>query len=177
MSNKYIQTPESISFNCIANKKFTLSSSQYMDLIMPNDNYMFVKDFLSRKLRRSDLGNEVGAINYIKESPYYFLRTKALQSHSFLPDITSAIPIMPKVFVNQNLKEGDLLISKDSNIGEIVILDKDYRNFMTSSAIYKLPIKKYKYYLLACVKHKLFREQLDFIVPKGATIRHAKTDF
>ncbi len=177
MSNKYIQIPESISFNCITNKNFTLSSSQYMDLIMPNDNYMLVRDFLSRDLRRSDLGNEVGSINYIKKSPYYFLRTRALQSHSFLPDITSAIPVMPTVFINQDLKEGDLLISKDSNIGEIVILDKDYKNFMTSSAIYKLPVKKNKYYLLACIKHQLFREQLDFIVPKGATIRHAKTDF
>ncbi len=177
MSNKYIQIPESISFNCIADKNFTLSSSQYMDLVMPNDNYLLVRDFLSRNLKRSDLGNEVGSINYIKKSPYYFLRTRALQSHSFLPNITSAVPVMPKVFINQNLKEGDVLISKDSNIGEIVILDKDYKNFMTSSAIYKLPIKKDKYYLLACIKHKLFREQLDFIVPKGATIRHAKTDF
>lgn len=29
-----------------------------------------------------------------------------------------------------NLKEGDIIISKDSNIGEIVILDKDYPNYM-----------------------------------------------
>lgn len=179
MSDKYIQTPESISFNSIANKDYTLSSSQYMDLMMPNENYKFVRDFLFRDLKRSDLGNEVGSINYIKQSPFYFLRTKALQSYSFLPDITSAstLPVMPSVFINKNLKEGDLLLSKDSNIGEIVILDKDYTNFMTSSAIYKLPIKKDKYYLLAFIKHKLFREQLDFMVPKGATIRHAKTIF
>ena len=45
-----------------------------------------------------------------------------------------------------NLKEGDLLISKDSNIGEIVILDKDYPNHMLSSALYRLPvIEKNKY--------------------------------
>lgn len=48
---------------------------------------------------------------------------------------------------------------------------------MLSGALYKLPIAKYKYYLLAFVKHPIFREQLDFIVPKGATIRHAKTLF
>lgn len=179
MSNKYIQVPESISFNSITNKGYTLSSSQYMDLMMPNDNYKFVKDFLFRDLKRSDLGNEVGSINYIKQSPFYFLRTKSLQSYSFLPDITpaSALPVMPNEFINQDLKEGDLLISKDSNIGEIIILDQDYSNYMTSSAIYKLPVKKDKYYLLAFVKHRLFREQLDFMVPKGATIRHAKTKF
>lgn len=179
MDNQYIKTPESISIKNIEDKGFTLSSSQYMDLIMPNKNYKIVSDFLFRPLKRSDLGIEVGSINYISQSPFYFLRTKALQSHSFLPDITSesVLPVMPNVFVKQNLKEGDLIISKDSNIGEIVILDKDYPNFMTSGAIYKLPINNHKYYLLACIKHKIFREQLDFMVPKGATIRHAKTMF
>lgn len=179
MSNSYIRTPESISIKSIEEKGFTLSSSQYMDLIIPNKNYKLVRDFLSRSLKRSDLGVEVGSINYISQSPFYFLRTKALQPYSFLPEITSesALPVMPNVFVKKNFKEGDLLISKDSNIGEIVILDKDYPNFMTSSAIYKLPVIEHKYYLLAFIKHQIFREQLDFMVPKGATIRHAKTMF
>jgi type I restriction enzyme S subunit len=179
MNDSYIRTPESISIKSIEEKGYTLSSSQYMDLIMPNKNYKLVGDFLSRPLKRSDLGIEVGSINYIGQSPFNFLRTKAFQSYSFLPEITpeSALPVMPSVFVKQNLKEGDLLISKDSNIGEIVILDKDYPNLMTSSAIYKLPVNEYKYYLLAFIKHQIFREQLDFMVPKGATIRHAKTMF
>ena len=76
------------------------------------------------------------------------------------------------------LKKGDLIISKDSNIGEIIILDKDYPDIMLSGALYKLPVKEeFKYYLLAFVKHDIFREQLDFMVPSGATIRHAKTMF
>ncbi len=179
MNDSYIRTPESISVKSIEERGYTLSSSQYMDLIMPNQNYKLVGDFLSRPLKRKDLGIEVGSINYIGQSPFYFLRTKAFQSYSFLPEITSesALPVMPSVFVKQNLKEGDLLISKDSNIGEIVILEKDYPNFMTSSAIYKLPVNEQKYYLLAFIKHQIFREQLDFMVPKGATIRHAKTMF
>jgi type I restriction enzyme S subunit len=179
MNNLYIKTPESITYNTIKEKKYSLSSSQYMDLIMPNGNFKFVKDFLSRPLKRTDLGVEVGRINYIDKSSFYFLRTKALQSHAYLPDITpdTALPVMPNVFIQQKLKAGDLLISKDSNIGEIVILDKDYLNFMTSGAIYKLPIVENKYYLLAFIKHRIFREQLDFMVPKGATIKHAKTMF
>jgi type I restriction enzyme S subunit len=179
MSNRYIKTPEAISYNTVEKRNYTLSSSQYMDLVMPNKNFKFVKDFLLRPLKRTDLGIEVGSINYIDQSPFYFLRTKALQPHSYLPTITAetALPIMPKAFIRQNLREGDLIISKDSNIGEIVILDKDYPNFMTSGAIYKLPVMEYKYYLLAFIKHQIFREQLDFMVPKGATIRHAKTMF
>ncbi|MFY9391313.1 MAG: hypothetical protein WAP10_01470 [Bacteroidales bacterium] len=179
MSNSYVKTPTAISFSHIVEKDFTLSSSQYMDLVMPNEKFLFVRDFLSRPLQRKDLGVEVGSLNYIGKSTHYFLRTKALQQHTFLPEVTSetALPIMPNSFVKMNLKKGDLIISKDSNIGEIVILDKDYPNYMLSGALYKLPVSEKKYYLLAFVKHNIFREQLDFMVPKGATIRHAKTMF
>lgn len=179
MNNAYVKIPNSISFNSIIEKDYTLSSSQYMDLIMPNKNFLFVRNFLNRNLQRNDLGVEVGSLNYIGQSTHYFVRTKALQAHSFLPEITSetALPIMPSSFVKMNLKQGDLLISKDSNIGEAVILDKDYPNFMLSGAIYRLPVTEKKYYLLAFIKHNIFREQLDFMVPKGATIRHAKTMF
>lgn len=178
--SSYIHTPKTININDIEKKDYNLSSSQYKGLIMPNDNFKLVKDFLKRKLNRKDLGIEVGSLNYIEQSPYKFIRTKALQDYSYLPNLTSetALPIMPGEFVQMNLKEGDLLISKDSNIGEIVILDKDYPNHMLSGAIYRLPVKnEWRYYLLAFIKHGIFREQLDFMVPKGATIRHAKTLF
>lgn len=179
MSNSYIKTPTAISFSSIVEKDFTLSSSQFMDLVISNQNLLYVRDFLDRPLQRKDLGIEVGALNYIGKSSHFFLRTKALQAHSFLPDITkeTALPIMPNTFVQMNLKKGDIIISKDSNIGEVVILDKDYPNHMLSGALYKLPITKNKYYLLAFIKHNIFREQLNVMVPKGATIRHAKTMF
>lgn len=176
----YIKTPDSISFKSIEERDYTLSSSQYMDLVIPNKNFLLVKDFLSRKLSKKDLGSEVGSLSYIGNSTHFFIRTKALQSHSFLPDINSetALPIMPNEFIDMNLKEGDIIISKDSNIGEIVILDKDYQNYMLSGAIYRLPIiTDKKYYLLAFIKHEIFREQLNYLVPKGATIRHAKKLF
>lgn len=177
---KYIHTPTSITWNDLVSKDYSLSSSQYVNLVLPNKNFRLVKDFLSRPLNRMDLGLEVGSLSYIDKSPCSFIRTKALQEHSFLPDLNgeNALPILPSEFVQMNLKKGDLLISKDSNIGEIAILDKDYPNYMLSGAIYKLPVKEeWRYYLLAFIKHDIFREQLDFMVPKGATIRHAKTMF
>lgn len=178
MSN-YIHTPKIISYNDIVENSFSLSSSQHKRFEITNQNCKLVRDFLARDLTRRDLGEEVGSANYISQSSHYFLRTKALQDHSYLPEISSetALPIMPSSFVKMDLKVGDLIISKDSNIGEIVILDKDYPNYMLSGALYKLPVNKHKYYLLAMMKHSIFREQLDFIVPKGATIRHAKTLF
>ena len=176
----YIHIPNTITLQDIVNNNYTLSSSQYIKLVMPNKNYKLVREFLNRGLNRNDLGVEVGSLNYIDKSPFFFIRTKALQEHSFLPDFNkeSILPIMPSEFVQMNLQEGDLLISKDSNIGEIAILDKNYPNCMLSGAIYRLPVKnEWRYYLLAFIKHNIFREQLDFMVPKGATIRHAKTMF
>ena len=163
----------------IISNKFNLAPSQLMTLSVPNKNKLFVRDLLSRKLESSDNGNEVGSVNYISKSPKYFIRAKALQSESFLPFITdqTAIPIRPQVFTDFDLKEGDILISKDSNIGEVVILDKDLPNYTISGALYKLPIQENKYYLFAFLKHKYFLKQLDLLVPKGSTIRHAKTLF
>ena len=178
--SKYLNTPETITFKEIAKKNFSLSAPQYKTLLIKNTNCLFVKDFLKRGLQRTDLGNEVGSLNYIGKSYKYFLRTKTLQDHTFLPEINAETtrPIQPRVFNQMNLKEGDLIISKDSNIGEIIILDKDYPDHMLSSALYRLPVKKTtKHYLLAFIKHPIFREQLDFLVPSGATIRHAKTIF
>jgi type I restriction enzyme S subunit len=175
----YVDTPVSISFKEVAKDNFTLSSSQYKSLIIKNQHTIPVSNFMSHKLTNADLGNEVGAINYIRQSTHYFMRTKALQDYCFIPEITSetVLPLNPKVFRDMKLKKGDIIISKDSNIGEIAILDKDYPNIMLSGALYKLPVAKMKYYLLAFIKHPVFRQQLDYLVPKGATIRHAKTLF
>lgn len=49
-------------------------------------------------------------------------------------------------------RKGGLLISKDSNVGEIAILDKDCPNTMICGGIYRLPVKDNKYYLLAFIR-------------------------
>ncbi|MCE8163060.1 MAG: hypothetical protein I3273_00095 [Candidatus Moeniiplasma glomeromycotorum] len=163
----------------ILNLKCNLTPSQLSVLDIPNKNTVPIKDLLDRKLRFSDKGSEIGSINYISHSSRYFIRTKALQADCFLPFLNNetAITIRPQVFKGFNLREWDLIISKDANIGEAVILDQDYPNFMMSGALYRLPITKNKLYLLAFLKHRHFRKQLDILVPKGSTIRHAKTLF
>ncbi|CAN5297560.1 hypothetical protein BH23BAC1_BH23BAC1_48280 [soil metagenome] len=175
----YTAVPKEISYQEIIAKELSLSATQHKRVIIKNPTQIKVRDFLSRDLIRKDLGSEVGSLNYINWSPKFFFTTKGLKDFSFLPSINneSLKPIKPKVFIKQNLKEGDIIISKDSNIGEIVILDKDYPDWMLSGALYKLPILKWKYYLLAFIKNSCFREQLDLLVPKGVTIRHAKKLF
>lgn len=168
-----------VSYKSILEAKRNLAPSQLKVLAFNNENYRYVKDFLTREIKKKDNGLEVGSANYIRHSPYNFIRAKALSEESFLPNLSgeSVKPIRPQVFIDYSLKEGDLLISKDSNIGEVIILDKNYPNYMPSGAIYRLPVEKNKFYLLAFLKSSILKNQLDLMVPKGATIRHAKTLF
>lgn len=170
---------KSTSYKDVVNLKYNLAPYQLDILAFDNKNAYLVKDFLSRDIKKTDNGVEVGSDKYISNSPYYFLRAKSLQANSFLLELIgdSFVPMNPKVFVNYKLEKGDVLISKDSNIGEVVILDKDYPNFMPSGALYKLPLDTDKYYLLAFMKSDIFKDQLDLKVPKGATIRHAGKKF
>ena len=168
-----------ISFKEICDNKCNMAPSQLSILDIPNKNSFFIHDLLDRELKFSDNGTEVGSINYINKSTHYFIKAKALQKDYFIPlfDGEATTTIRPQVFIDYKLKKGDCLISKDSNIGESVILDKDYPNHTISGALYKLPISKNKYYIFAFLKHRYFKKQLDLLVSKGSTIRHAKTLF
>lgn len=167
-------------FKSIRGKGCLLSSSLHVRINVANENHLALRNLLHRELNRNDLGEEVGSINYVNGSNFFFIKTKALQAFSFLPILNSESTesIMPQAFVNHNLKMGDIILSKDSNIGEIIILDKDYPNYMLSGALYKLPLNDYdKFYILAFIKHRYFRDQLNRLVPKGATLRHAGIKF
>lgn len=166
-------------FTSIKKKNCLLSSSLY-NPIETDERHILLRNLLSRELNRSDLGKEVGSKNYVNGSNFFFIKTKALQSLSFLPNLNSESTetIIPQAFVNHQLEAGDIILSKDSNIGEIIILDKDYPNYMLSGALYKLPLNNSdKLYILAFIKHRYFKEQLNRMVPKGATLRHAGTKF
>lgn len=173
--------PYFTTFNRIKERNCILSSALLRSDEIAHDNHFTLGKLLDRPLERKDLGKEIGSINYVKKSSCYFIKTKALQEYSFLPIFNgeSTECVLPSSFTNDdNLKAGDIIISKDSNIGETVILDKDYPEYMLSGALYKLPLKNWqKYYILAFMKHPYFKQQLDRMVPKGATLKHAGTKF
>lgn len=176
----FVEVPQSITYKDILNKNYTLSPSLYKEIEIKNDNKKQLKDLLEEEIDNSYKGVEVGSFAYISKSPYYFIRTKALQPYYFTlnEDKESIIPILPQKFKFYDLREGDILISKDSNIGEVVILDRDLPNYMISGGIYKLPVMEdIKYYVFAFLKSEFFKEQLHLLVSRGATIKHAKTLF
>lgn len=106
------------------------------------------------------------------------IRTRAIQSHSHLlyPNGEAIVSINPQVFNSPNLLHGDILLSKDSNIGECAIIHgNDWGNYTFSSGIVRLKPVIDRYYLFAFLKHPFFVKQLEAKTPKASTIRHAKT--
>lgn len=173
---QYVDIPKKIGISDLLNNKASFSPHNYKKVTLGKGDYKFVRDFLSGDLVK---GAEVGSDAYIFKSNKFFIRNKSLQPDSFLFSFTedSVISILPDKFTNLHLKEGDIIISKDSNVGEVIILEKDYPNHMLSGGLYKMPVKENKHYLFAFLKHDFFKTQLNFLVSKGATIRHAKKLF
>ncbi len=169
----YVEIPNAVRIQDILNAKASLSPQRYQRAHLQAKQRKFVRDFLDGKPIK---GQEVGSGAYIYRSPKAFVRTKALQPDSFIPQLTSdaVVPILPSSFRSMSLSGGDLLISKDSNVGAAAMLDQDYPDHMLSGGILKLPVKENKAYLFAFLKHELFHTQLAHMVPRGATIRHAK---
>ena len=153
------------------------SCGLYQRIVIPNSNVKPVRELLDNK-HPFDKGVEPGSMWYLKESTNRLIRTKALQHHSCLvyPKGDAIIPVNPRVFADPELADGDILMAKDSNVGECAIVDgNSCANHMFSGGILRLWPTIDRYYFFAFLKHQLFKQQLLTMVPKGATIRHAKS--
>lgn len=171
------QVPKEIHYRDILGKGYSLSPLMYKKIQITNTTTRRIKDLLVEG-NEYKKGNEPGSQWYVKTSNKYLIRTKALQDFSYLiyPKGDSMIPLNPKRYIEFELKHGDILLSKDSNIGETAIVNGDEcKNANFSSGIVKLNIRSEynQYYIFAFLKHPLFKEQLTALCPKGATIQHA----
>lgn len=172
----FISTTTVISSNDFLEKDYSFSASLYKKVIIPTANVKPVRELLDPN-NMYDKGIEPGSMWYMDKSPYYFIRTKALQGFTSIlyPKGNAVIGINPNVFVSANLQAGDILMSKDSNIGECAVVTQERTiNHMFSGGIVRLNPICDSYYLFAFLKHSLFKQQLTCTVPRGATIKHAK---
>ena len=164
-----------VKFNDVVDTKNNLSPHQLSIIKFENKNSYRLKELIYEDKLDENKGIDVGSVNYLEASPKIFLRTDVLSPDSFIPvyNFDSLQYINPHSFVQMNLKKGDIIITKDSNIGESAILQKDMPDAMICGAMYRLPIKKHSKYIFAMLKSEVFKNQLDLLVPRGATIRHA----
>ena len=174
----YLRVPREVSLGEVRDRDVAWSPSMFRRVIIPNATVKRVGDLLVSS-EPFEKGLEPGSIHYLRRSTHFFIRTKALQDHSSLlyPKGDAITPISPRVFEDPSLANGDILMSKDSNVGECAMVDGDrWRNHMFSGGIVRLnPAADDRYYFFAFLKHPLFKTQLLAMSPRGATITHAKT--
>lgn len=176
---RFTTIPKEINIFEIKNMQNSLSSSNYEKVNFRNSNCLSLRDLLDRELNSSDKGYEVGSNSYINNSSKFFIRTGCLKPESFILNFNKedVVPILPSTFKDYKLSEGDILISKDSNIGVSVFLDRNLPDHTISGGLYKLPLSKFKLYIFGFLKSQYYSKQLDILSSKGVTIRHAKTLF
>ncbi len=161
-----------IKVNDLIKNNFKLAPSNYKKI-----NVDLTKlEEISRYISKIEKGAEVGSQEYVEISNFNFLRTAAFNEKTFSLKIdnNSLINITPKSFINSKLKKDDILICKDSNVGEVAILYEDMEKTMYSAGINKIIFKDHPKYFFALMKNDNFKEQLNNMIPKGSTIKHAK---
>jgi len=172
----YIKTPTYVKYKQLTKKSYSLSPYSYKIFDSRNTNYSMLKDLIVDNTLTK--GEEVGSTSYTRNSHCYFMRTKTLQEDFLLPvldDQESIVPILPSKFKSLNITKGDILLSKDANIGEAGYVTKDLSNHTLSGGLYKFRIiNGLEHYVFAFVKNSFFKEQVYNMTSKGATIKHAK---
>jgi hypothetical protein len=167
----YHTVPMEISISDVRKGSCSWSPSMYRTIVMPAKTTT-----VEQLLSGWDKGEDPGSFYYLRKSTHFLIRTKALQRHSYLISSRGdAIePLSPTAFVDPSLTDGDILMSKDSNIGECaMVFGEQWRQHAISGGIVRLRPKADGFYLFAFLKHPLFRQDLGSRVPRGATIAHA----
>lgn len=173
---QYLRVPKEISIHEIRQKECSFSARMYRHVVIPTSSVKPVSDMLDSS-KPFDKGTEPGSMWYLRNSTHFFIRTKALQDHSMLlyPKGDAIIPINPRVFEEYDLRNNDILMSKDSNVGECAMIDGNgWNNHMFSGGVVRLHPTIDRFYFFSFLKHPLFKTQLQAMTPSGATITHAK---
>ncbi len=174
---KYLRVPREVAFAEIRSRDFSWAPSLFRQIIIPNAKVKRVGDLLHSS-KPFDKGLEPGSRHYLQRSSHYFIRTKALQEHSYLlyPKGDAITPINPHAFKDCSLVNGDILMSKDSNVGECAMINgARWQNYMFSGGIVRLQPAIDRFYFFSFLKHPVFKAQLLAMSPRGATIMHAKS--
>jgi len=169
---KHLRVPTEITLADLRAKKSSWSAGMYRRVEIPTKQTRLIRELINGY----DKGSDPGSMYYMEKSTHYFIRTKSLQAHSYLISSKGGAitPLNPRVFEDMELKAGDILLSKDSNVGECAMVDGDsWRNYTLSGGIIRLRPIVNRFYLFGFLKSDLFKTELLSKVPRGATIAHA----
>jgi len=168
-----------ISSSILHDKGF-LSASMYSGETIRSPVYDELENFLNDK-NPYEIGFEPSSRAYLSmpsDAACKFIRTKALSEDYYLTYFRGGaiIDLSPKFKGEFTVSEGDVLLSKDSNVGQVSIVPEgNWSKTYFSGGVVKLNIKRDKFFLISFLKTKLFRNQVEGMTPRGATIKHAGT--
>lgn len=186
--NYLIKKPKSIRYKDLV-KLNSLSPIRYREYVIKNKKRKKLKDFLDIN-EPIIKGYEPGSKNYIEKSSIGYIRNSCIKSNNFMIDNKKLLYLKPikKKIRDKSLilKEGDILLAKDANIGDCIIIDSDFiknketriERYSISSGIVKLNLNEEEInplYLFAFLKSPLLENQLRILTGKGSTITHAKS--
>ncbi len=159
----YLRVPRELTIGEIRGRDAAWSPSVYRRIIIPNANVRRVGNLLASWCN----GTEVGSISYVDKSPFSFIRTKALQDHSFLtqPRGDSIIPIVPRAFAKgaqshaeRIVRDGDILYARGGSVGEVAFAYACGQAVM-SGHVLKILFKQNPFYCFAFMKHQVCKLQ------------------
>lgn len=173
-----------IKYSQIIDNNSTFSTSIYSREKF--NSFSLIPSYFYRELDDIDFGEEVGSLNYIDKSDVYFMRAVSLTGgikssnkietkHQLKPvfDSNTCLPIKKSAQKIHDLKKYDLVISKDSNVGAVSIINKDLPNYMLCGALIRLPVKN-PFYISAILRHKKYQPFIKKLFPRGVSLNHGK---
>lgn len=174
MLNSYKIVPSVIKKASIFDKQ-SLSGKDYPELIRPTHSkklgdmvdFVVGDSFLSTDFLTKDVCTK-----------YRFIKTGNLFEPRMIVDFTATQYCKP--IGSDVLQDGDILIAKDGNgggLGETSLYAKDPNHVdFICGEILRIRVKQEydKWYILAALKSKYFKEYMDIVTPGGSTLRHSK---
>lgn len=157
------------------NSKRSLSPSDYVTVVENADQFVPLEKYIESV----EKGSEIGSSEYVDDSEYYFLKAKSLNLERPLLDMeySGVEMVRPQNFRPNKLDKGMILISKDSNVGDVAFVLNGREDCMLSSAIHGLKLNQNPYYVFAWLNSSFFERQILSKIPRGSTIAHAKEKY
>ncbi|QPI67373.1 restriction endonuclease subunit S [Exiguobacterium sp. PBE] len=179
-----ILVPMEIKMNDILSNGFSLSPTNYKKVDVKSKNKIEILNLLDSE-NPFVRGIEPGSSAYLKDlkSKVKFVRNSCVDKVNNITQLQKTFFLNETVISYKSehlLKNEDIIISTDANIGDSAFFYKeDEHEYLLSSGLVKINIKENvnKYYLLAMLKDSYFTSQLESMTPKGATIKHAGSKF
>jgi type I restriction enzyme S subunit len=160
---KHLRVPREITLADLKAKDTSWSAGMYQRVEIPNSNQRKVGELLAAVHN----GNEVGSLAYVRNSPCSFIRTKALQPHSFLTQFKggAVVPITPRAFTaaiernpEREVTEGDVLYARGGSVGEVAFAYQCGKATLSGHML-RLRFAAHPLYCFAFLKHEVCKLQ------------------